>query len=85
VKAEAWSMSKSAVSRSFVAKTRTALEELLGRDLSDLELAVVMIDGIDLADVTHVVALGLRPMVRSAAVAERGLPGERDRRDRAAG
>jgi putative transposase len=53
------STSKSAVSRSFVAKTRTALEELLGRDLSELELAVVMIDGIDLADVTHVVALGI--------------------------
>jgi putative transposase len=59
VKAEARSTSKSAVSRSFVAETRTALEELLGRDLSDLELAVVMIDGIDLADVTHVVALGI--------------------------
>jgi putative transposase len=42
-----------------VARTRTALEELLGRDLSDLELAVVMIDGIELADVTHVVALGI--------------------------
>jgi len=59
IKAEARSTSKSAVSRSFVAKTRTALEELLGRDLSDLDLAVVMIDGIDLADVTHVVALGI--------------------------
>jgi putative transposase len=59
VKAEARSESKSAVSRAFVARTRTALEELLGRDLSQLELAVVMIDGIDLADVTHVVALGI--------------------------
>ena len=59
VKADARSTSKSAVSRTFVARTRTALEELLGRDLSDLELAVVMIDGIDLADVTHVVALGI--------------------------
>ncbi|HEU4726924.1 MAG TPA: IS256 family transposase [Kofleriaceae bacterium] len=61
VRVEARSTSKSAVSRSFVAKTRTALEELLGRDLSELELAVVMIDGIDLADVTHVVALGITP------------------------
>jgi putative transposase len=59
VSAEARSTSKSAVSRAFVAKTRTALQELLGRDLSELELAVVMIDGIDLADVTHVVALGI--------------------------
>ena len=59
VQAEARSTSKSAVSRSFVANTRTALQELLGRDLSELELAVVMIDGIDLAEVTHVVALGI--------------------------
>lgn len=59
VRAVARSESKSAVSRLFVARTRTALEELLGRDLSDLELAVVMIDGIELADVTHVVALGI--------------------------
>ncbi len=59
VREEARSTSKSAVSRAFIAGTRTALEELLGRDLSALELAVVLIDGIDLADVTHVVALGI--------------------------
>ena len=59
VATEARSTSKSAVSRAFIAKARTALEELLGRDLSDLELAVVLIDGIDLAEVTHVVALGI--------------------------
>jgi putative transposase len=56
---DARSTSKSAVSRAFVARTRTALEELLGRDLSGLELAVVMIEGIDLAATTHVVALGI--------------------------
>ena len=59
VRSETRSTSKSAVSRAFVSKTRTALEELLGRDLSELELAVVMIDGIELADITHVVALGI--------------------------
>ena len=59
VRAHARSTSKSAVSRAFVARTRTALAELLGCDLSELELAVVMIDGIELADVTHVVALGI--------------------------
>jgi len=59
VETAARSTSKSAVSRAFVASTRTALEELLGRDLSGVELAVVMSDGIDLADVTHVVALGI--------------------------
>jgi len=56
VSAEARSTSKSAVSRAFVAKTRMALADLLSKDLSELELAVVVIDGIDLADVTHVVA-----------------------------
>ena len=59
VSAEARSTSKSAVSRAFVAKTRMALADLLSKDLSELELAVVVIDGIDLADVTHVVALGI--------------------------
>ena len=59
VETEARSTSKSAVSRAFIARTRTALEQLLGRDLSGLELAVVMIDGIDLAATTHVVALGI--------------------------
>lgn len=53
------STSKSAVSRAFIARTRTALEQLLGRELSGLELAAVMIDGIDLAGTTHVVALGI--------------------------
>jgi len=53
------STSKSSTSRSFVAGTRAALDELLARDLSDIELAVLMIDGIELADMTHVVALGI--------------------------
>jgi putative transposase len=53
------STSRSAVSRTFVGGTRAALDELLGRDLSDLELAVVMIDGIELAGMTHVVALAI--------------------------
>jgi len=57
--ARARSTSKSAVSRTFVSGTRAALEELLSRDLSDVELAVLMIDGIELAEMTHVVALGI--------------------------
>ena len=56
---EARSTSKSAVSRSFVARTRTALEELLGRDLSGSGAG----GGDDRRDrpgrVTHVVALGI--------------------------
>ena len=61
IDAVARSTSKSATSRTFVAGTRAALEELLSRDLSDLELAVVMIDAIELAGMTHVVALGITP------------------------
>ncbi|MGZ5359932.1 MAG: IS256 family transposase [Solirubrobacterales bacterium] len=61
VESQARSTSKSAVSRTFVSGTRAALDELLARDLSDLELAVVMIDGIELAGMTHVVALGITP------------------------
>jgi putative transposase len=53
------STSKSSTSRSLVAGTRVALDELLSRDLSDVELAVLMIDGIELAEMTHVVALGI--------------------------
>jgi putative transposase len=61
IEAGARSVSKSAVSRAFVGKTRAALDELLSRALSELELAVVMIDGIELAGMTHVVALGISP------------------------
>ena len=53
------STSKSATSRTFVSATRAALEELLSRDLSEVELAVLMIDGIELAGMTHVVALAI--------------------------
>ena len=59
VEHDARSTSKSAISRAFVGGTRAALDELLSRDLSDVELAVVMIDGIELAGMTHVVALGI--------------------------
>jgi len=39
--------SKSAVSRRFVAATQAAMVELLGSDLSGLETAVLMIDGVE--------------------------------------
>src|SRR6266508_765022 len=57
VEAASRSTSRSAISRAFVNGTRAALDELLARDLSGLELA--MIDGIELAGMTHVVALGI--------------------------
>jgi transposase-like protein len=54
---KASSTSKSAVSRRFVTGTKKALDELLGRDLSGLEAAVLMIDGADFGGAMCVVAL----------------------------
>ena len=53
------STSKSAVSRSFVERTRESLTELMGRDLADMRLAVMMVDGIELKGRTNIVALGI--------------------------
>jgi transposase-like protein len=51
--------SKSAISRTFIARTREALAELMGRRLDDLRLAVLMLDGIELKERTHALALGI--------------------------
>jgi transposase-like protein len=51
--------SKSSVSRVFVERTREALGELMSRDLSDMRLAVMMLDGIELKGRTNIVALGI--------------------------
>ena len=51
------SMSKSAISRRFVAATTKAMGELMARNLSDLDVAVLMIDGLDVAGSCAVVAL----------------------------
>jgi putative transposase len=59
VEQSARSTSKSAVSRSFVARTKEALIELMSRPLADVRLAVLMIDGVGLKDHTCVVALGI--------------------------
>ena len=53
------STSKSAVSRSFVERTRESLAQLMGRDLGDMRLAVMMVDGIELKGRTNIVALGI--------------------------
>ncbi len=50
---------KSTVSELFIEKTRTALEELMSRRLEDVRLAVMMLDGLEIADRCHVVALGI--------------------------
>jgi putative transposase len=59
VEQEASSTSKSTVSELFIERTRTALGELMSRRLDDMRLAVMMLDGLEIADRTHVVALGI--------------------------
>jgi putative transposase len=49
---------KSTVSEMFIEKTRTALSELMARRLQDMRLAVMMLDGLEIAGRVHVVALG---------------------------
>jgi putative transposase len=50
---------KSTVSEMFIEKTRTALEALMARRLDDVRLAVMMLDGLEIAGRVHVVALGV--------------------------
>jgi len=50
---------KSTISELFIERTRTALGELMGRRLDDVRLAVMMLDGLEIADRTHVVALAI--------------------------
>jgi putative transposase len=59
VEQEASSTAKSTVSELFIERTRTALGELMARRLDDVRLAVMMLDGLEIADRTHVVALGI--------------------------
>jgi transposase-like protein len=59
VEADARSTSKSAVSRTFVHRTRQLLWNLMRRPLADLRLAVIMLDGIELHGRTNIVALGI--------------------------
>jgi putative transposase len=59
VEQEGRSTSKSTVSELFIERTRTALGELMARRLDDVRLAVMMLDGLEIADRTHVVALGI--------------------------
>jgi putative transposase len=56
---KATATSRSAVSRRFVAQTKTALAELLAQDLTGLDVRVLMIDGEHLAEHCCVVALAI--------------------------
>ena len=59
VETDASATGKSSVSEMFIERTRTALSELMSRRLDDIRLAVMMLDGMEVADATHVVALGI--------------------------
>ena len=59
VEAASSATSKTTVSELFIERTRTALGELMGRRLEDVRLAVMMLDGLEIAERTHVVALGI--------------------------
>jgi putative transposase len=59
VEAASSSTSKTSVSELFIERTRSALGELMSRRLDDVRLAVMMLDGLEIAERTHVVALGI--------------------------
>ena len=53
------SVSKSAISRRFVRQTETALGQLMGRELTELDITVLMLDGEHMAERCVVVALAI--------------------------
>ncbi len=59
VEAQASATSRSAISRRFVAATKTALAELMARDLGGLDITVLMVDGEHIAEHCCVVALAI--------------------------
>jgi len=59
VEAQATATGRSSVSRRFKRATEAALAELMARDLSGLEVAVIMIDGLEIAGQCLVVALAV--------------------------
>jgi putative transposase len=74
------SASKSAVSREFVGRTRERLTELMRRDLQDVRLAVLMVDGIELKGRCCIVALGISTEGVKIPLGFMGrLDGEQDR------
>jgi hypothetical protein len=75
VAAQATATSRSAVSRRFIAATKTALAELLARDLAPLDVKVLMVDGEHLAEhLFHEVSMGalIKTAMTLGAVVARG-------------
>jgi transposase-like protein len=58
-KVEARATSKSSISHRFIQGTEQKLAELFGRDLSQLDLVAMFIDGVEIAEHCVVVALGI--------------------------
>jgi len=58
-KLEPKATSHAAISRRFVAGTKRKLAELFGRNLSELDLVALFVDGIEIAEHRIVVALGV--------------------------
>jgi putative transposase len=58
-KVEARATSKSAISHRFIQGTEQKLAELFGRDLSQLDLVAMFIDGVEIGEHCVVVALGI--------------------------
>jgi putative transposase len=56
---EATGTKRSSVSRRFVERTTTALKELMARDLSGLDIVALLLDGVEIAGHTMIVALGI--------------------------
>ena len=50
---------RSAVSRRFVARTKAALDEMMARDLSELDIVAIIADGIEVSEHSMVTALGI--------------------------
>ena len=61
LQAKARSTSKSSISRTFVQRTAQTLKKLMSRTLSDVRLAVLMLDGIELKGRTTLSRSGSRP------------------------
>jgi putative transposase len=59
VEQEASATSRTSVSEAFIERTQTALSELMSRRLEDVRLAAMMLDGMEIAERMHVVALGI--------------------------
>ena len=66
VEDDARSTSKSAVSRTFVQRTRDLLWKLMNRPLADLRLAVMMLDGIEITAAPTSSRSGSPPRARSS-------------------